>query len=161
MNDWLQQLDPPRREQVVMFAALVLLAIVAATLWFSLTAPRAELLAQVQQRAETLRYINTVAPRIRAKAQRPERNDVLIGSSLLAEIDASARAGGLTDALSRVEPEGDDRVRVWLDNVAFDAAARWLEALYQEHSITVREASVDRIGGAPGRVNMRLTLANP
>jgi general secretion pathway protein M len=79
------------------------------------------------------------------------------GRSLLAVTDSTARAGGLGDALKRVEPEGRDNVRVWLDGASFDVLLKWLATLSTTHGIQVDSATLERSETA-GRVNARLTL---
>lgn len=76
--------------------------------------------------------------------------------SMMSTVTASAQAAGLT--LQRFEPSGDDKMRVWLDNTAFDNLARWLEKLTADYGIVVDQAAVDRANDA-GRVNVRLTLS--
>ena len=71
--------------------------------------------------------------------------------------DSTARAGGLGPALKRIEPEGGDGVRVWLDGVAFDDLVKWLGTLSTSHGVDVVSASLER-DEAAGRVNARLTL---
>lgn len=75
------------------------------------------------------------------------------GSVLRAASDAAA-AGGL--ALNRIEPEGETRVRVWLEKADFNAVATWLAALSRQ-GIRVEEAQVEKL--AEGGVSARLALA--
>ena len=56
---------------------------------------------------------------------------------MLAVTDSTARAGGLAAELKRVEPEGRDSVRVWLDGAAFDVLVKWLVTLSSTHGIQV------------------------
>ncbi len=79
------------------------------------------------------------------------------GRSLLAEVDSSARAAGLSSAIGRVEPQPNGRVTVSFNEVSFDALTQWLEAFTAQHGARVESLSAERVSGS-GLVNARLTL---
>jgi general secretion pathway protein M len=79
------------------------------------------------------------------------------GQSLLGVIDRTAKAGQLGDAMKRVEPDGSNRVRVWLEKASFDDTVRWLERLEREYSMDIDSVVIDK-EDAPGRVNVRLVF---
>jgi general secretion pathway protein M len=58
--------------------------------------------------------------------------------------------------LKRFEPDNEN-LRIWLDDVSFDNAARWLETLTREHGINVKQISIER-SEKNGRVDLRATL---
>ncbi|MDW8479369.1 MAG: type II secretion system protein GspL [Xanthomonadales bacterium] len=67
---------------------------------------------------------------------------------------------GSRPSLRRLEPLGERRVRLSFEQVAFDAAARFLEDLAERHGAVVRELSARRGEGA-GIVDLRVTLERP
>jgi general secretion pathway protein M len=77
--------------------------------------------------------------------------------SLLAVVDQSRKASALTKPPSRLQPEGDNTVRIWLEDVPFDALVRWLGDLHTRYGVRVDNADIERESG-PGLVNARLTL---
>ena len=77
--------------------------------------------------------------------------------SLFALVDSSAREAGLMTAQTRVEPLGEDRVRVTMEGTNFDQMAAWLETLDRNESVDINEWSVDR-ALVPGLVNATMTL---
>ena len=79
------------------------------------------------------------------------------GQSLLAIIDQSSKASALTKPPSRLQPEGEDTVRIWLEDVPFDGLMRWLGDLQSRYGVRVDNADIERESG-PGLVNARLTL---
>lgn len=79
------------------------------------------------------------------------------GQSLLAVVDQSRKASALAKPPSRLQPEGDNTVRIWLEDVPFDDLMRWLGELQNRYGVRVDNADIDR-ESAPGRVNARLTL---
>lgn len=79
------------------------------------------------------------------------------GQSLLGVIDRTAKAGQLGDSMKRVEPDGSNRVRVWLEQASFDDTMRWLEKLQKDYSMDIDSVVIDK-EEAPGRVNVRLVF---
>jgi len=79
------------------------------------------------------------------------------GRSLLTLVDQTAKQSGLGAALTRVEPQGSDKLRIRLENVAFDQMIRWLGVLAQEYGVAIDSAVVDR-EDTSGLVNARLVL---
>ena len=79
------------------------------------------------------------------------------GQSLLAVVDQSRRASALTKPPTRLQPEGDATVRIWLDDVPFDALLRWLGDLQARYGVRVDAADIERQSGQ-GLVSARLTL---
>jgi general secretion pathway protein M len=86
-------------------------------------------------------------------------NSALTGNkSLLALVDETAKQSRLGQAMKRVEPEGQDKVRIQLDGAVFDDMAQWLEKLELSYNVRVERISVDKLDH-PGYVNARVTLA--
>ncbi len=79
------------------------------------------------------------------------------GRSLLAVVDQTGKEGGLGSAITRMQPEGDNTVRVWLEQADFVAVLRWLALLENTYGVAVVEAAVDR-ETQPGLVRVRLGL---
>lgn len=73
---------------------------------------------------------------------------------ILALITQQAKVAQIN--LKRFEPD-DQNLRIWLDDVAFDNAARWLETLTREYGVNVKQISVER-SNKNGRVDLRATL---
>ena len=60
-------------------------------------------------------------------------------------------------ALKRVEPEGSNSVRVWLEGAPFDVLIKWLGTLSTQHGVDADTVTLERIEAA-GLVNARLML---
>ena len=156
MKAWWAGLSP--RERGVLLGGAVSLAVILVYFlgWEPLAQRAQRLQAQVAEQRQTLRWMEGAAEelaRLRAAGGRRPAG----GQSLLAVVDRSARAGGLADALKRVQPEGEGRARVWLDGASFDALVTWLEGLARRQGIRARAVSVEA-RAEPGRVDARLVL---
>jgi general secretion pathway protein M len=79
------------------------------------------------------------------------------GGSLLGRVDVAVREAGLSGTVRRVQPEGDDRVQVWLEGIGFDAMLGWLTVLQRDHGVRVDSLAVDR-RAEPGMVDGRVLL---
>ena len=79
------------------------------------------------------------------------------GESLLVVVDRTAKQNNLEDSLKRVEPDGSDRVRVWLDNAPFDEVAKWLSLLQSNYQLDIESAEYDKVEMV-GRDNVRLVM---
>ena len=77
--------------------------------------------------------------------------------SLLAILDQTRKTSAITKPPSSLQPQGDDTVRIRLEDVPFDALLRWLGELQGRYGIRVDDADIERESG-PGLVNARLTL---
>lgn len=56
-------------------------------------------------------------------------------------VTTTAPAMGLT--VKRIEPESDDKLRVWLEKVSFDKTVRWLHQLESRYGIRIVNISID------------------
>jgi general secretion pathway protein M len=60
--------------------------------------------------------------------------------------------------LQRVEPEGANGVRVWLEQAPFDDVLRWLDKLSTERGVRVTAFATERRAEQPGRADVRVVL---
>ncbi len=150
-------LRPRERILVAAAAVLVFLTLFYLVLWEPLHQDHQRLQRQVEEQQALRQWIQARAAEVRAlrggsTAPAAKKR----GDSLLGVIDRTARGADLKGKVSRIEPDGDRRVRVWLDGVEFDALARWLDRLRKEYGLQVASAVIDREG--PGRVSARLVI---
>ena len=158
MREWLEGLEPRERLLVLAGAGLLVVFFVTVLVWLPMRAGYNDLKASVAEQRETAAWMQRSAQQLAALKQGGgEAPEGLGGRSLLAVTDSTARAGGLGAELKRVEPEGRDSVRVWLDGAAFDVLVKWLVTLSTTHGIQVDNATLERTETA-GRVNARLSL---
>jgi general secretion pathway protein M len=76
------------------------------------------------------------------------------GDSLLRT--ASDAAARINLALTRIEPEGDGRVRVWMEKADFNTVASWLASLSAQ-GVRIDEAQVEK--QSDGGVSARFALS--
>jgi len=162
MKAWLESLAPRERMMVIAAAALVALLLIYALIWSPIRSGYLDLQDSVAGQRDTAVWMQESAQLLaQLKGSGTGAARGLGGQSLLSLADSTARAGGLASALKRVEPEGGNSVRVWLDNAPFDKVVEWLGSLAERYGINADTVSMERVTDAAGRVNARLTLQAP
>ena len=158
MKAWLYSLEPRERLMLAAGTALLALFLLYILLWSPLHSGYDAMRNTVEdQRATALWMQESAQTLMRLKSSSGNASQGLGGKSLLAVADSTARAGGLGQALKRVEPEGSDSVRVWLDEAPFDVLVKWLGTLSTIHGVNAESVTLER-SDATGRVSARLTL---
>ena len=158
MKEWWQNLQVREQRLLMAGGALLALLLVYALIWAPLVGGIGKLETSVAQQRETLAWMQKAAAEVKAlRAASGRRSAGLGGRSLLAVVDQTARAAGLGGALKRVQPQGDDSVRVQMESASFDAMMRWLRNLLTQNGVFVTTITVER-ADAPGLVNVRATL---
>ena len=146
MIDWFNSREP--RERILLMVLAVLLAIF--TLWFVVTREsgpdgRANLEAAQMDREIWLR----AAPRLASGTATGGRSEFTRG----ALVDASRKRGV---ALSRVQPQGEGGLGVWIDDAPTSALYGLINDLVSTHAVKVETAVITT---APnGGVNAQITL---
>lgn len=147
-----------QREQRVLAAGGVILGLVV--LYLGAWEPAVHASHARQIALEDARALATLLETLAVEVQRNRGaggGTAGAGQSLLSVVDQSRRASALTKPPSRLQPEGDTTVRIWLEDVPFDALLRWLADLQLRYGVRVDTADIERESG-PGLVNARLTL---
>ncbi len=93
-------------------------------------------------------------------AQEPKTRELVQAGTTIREGSllsvASATAKNHELSFNRFEPIGDDRVRLWLEQVKFNNVVSWLGELEENQGVSAIDISLD--SAAPGYVSVRLTL---
>ena len=158
MRAWFDSLETRERMMLAAGSALLVLFLLYVLVWSPVHSGYDALRNTVEEQRTTAAWMQESAQTLATLKRGSGRAaQGLGGKSLLSVADSTARAHGLGPALKRVEPEGSDSVRVWLDGASFDVLVKWLGALSTLHGVGAESATVER-GAATGRVNARLTL---
>ncbi len=148
----------PREQRLLMLAAGVLILLLGyALLWSPWQAARDRLRAENARLQADLAWLRQIAPQVEMlRAQQPAT--VAAEGPLPVRLDTSLRAQGLGEYLLRLEPATDGTVKLWLNDVPFDALLGWLGALSAQ-GVTVRSLGVDP-ATTPGLVGVRVSLGS-
>jgi general secretion pathway protein M len=158
MKEWFAGLEA--RERIMLLSGAVVLAVflVYLLVWHPVHSGYERLKSSIAEQRTTAVWMQESAARVTLLRRAGHASGQgLGGRSLLAVTDSTARAGGLADSLKRVEPEGSNGVRVWLEDASFDSFIAWLALLSSNHGINPDSVSMEK-SKTPGLVNVRLTL---
>ncbi|CAK0755920.1 Type II secretion system protein M [Gammaproteobacteria bacterium] len=156
MNAWWESLSARERGMLSLALGITIIA----TLYFAVWEPFQVQLRTLRQtvtdeRSQVFWMEQATAEVIALRGVVPvQKNN---GESLLTLVDRSARVAGMGAGINRVEPEGKEKVRVWLNDIAFDTLIPWLAGLDKIQGVVPESLVVDRQGAA-GQVNVRLVL---
>ena len=81
-------------------------------------------------------------------------NDAQASGTLLQRVTAAAERHRI--AIKRFEPEGDGRIRLWIERARYEDLQPWLNSLIQQR-LTIRTVNLDALQ-EEGMVSARLTL---
>jgi general secretion pathway protein M len=157
MKSWWQSLQARERRLLSIGAVVTAVFLAWLLLWRPLASERERLHSALPDLESRVAEARThAAGIIAARAAGQAAPAFSGGRSLMTLVDAGAREMGLSNGLKRLQPDGDQRVRVEFEGVSFDVLASWVERQVAE-GVEIREWSVDR-GLVPGVVNARLSL---
>lgn len=158
MKEWFASLEQRERRLVMAGAVLLGFMLMYVAVWEPITNKVNTLRVSTLEQASTLRWMRQAAQEVKKlRGSGGNRAKATSGQSLLSTVDSTAKSGRLGAALKRVQPDGESRVRVWMEAASFDDVMRWLVLLDTRYSIQV-ENSVFEMKQEPGRVDARLVF---
>ncbi len=158
MMVWFENLSTRDRRALLLVGVFLLSVGIYYGLWEPLYSGHQRASELVDERRELVAWMRGAAREVRSLASRSDRATGTGGRSLLATIDATVTAAGLRGAVKRIEPDGQTRVRVWLEQGEFDQMLRWLGELQAKHAVQVLDMRAEP-KGATGRVDARVTFS--
>ncbi|MBY6189306.1 type II secretion system protein GspM [Microbulbifer agarilyticus] len=109
--------------------------------------------AEVEASRELVAWIEKQRPQLE-RVQRNTGGQSQAQGTLLQRVTAAAKNHKVT--IKRFEPEGDGRIRLWVDEARYQDLQPWLNTLLQQRFV-IRSISVDALA-EEGMISARLTL---
>ena len=158
MKEKWQQLSLREKRLVIITAIVVVITVGYFIIWQPLQDGIQTSRVRVKAQYQTLTQMQEQAAEAKQllAAQRQGGSNRSSGS-LLVIIERTAQSKNLKSRLQKVQPEGEDSVRVWVENASFDQLIDWLALLENRNTIYVSEIIIER-QKEPGRVNSRILL---
>lgn len=155
LREWFLALAPRERLLVSVCAAALTVTFAYVGLWEPVVLAH-------QRRAQSLNDARALAQRLESAAADVQRSGaggpvINRNVSLMSVVDQASKSSTLGKAPSRLQPEGDNEVRLWLDDISFDALVRWLHELETRQGVRALSADIEKTA-TPGVVNARLSL---
>ncbi len=152
-----QQMAPRERLLVGIAAGVVALMLGFLLIWQPLFGSTARLREEVAGQRELLQWLHAVEPEVQRLRGERSVPGTARGGSLMSLVDQTSNASGLKSFVTRIQPEGDKEVRVWLEQAPYDEVMRWLITLELDAGVRIVEFNVSR-GPSPGLVAARINL---
>ncbi len=157
MKEILANLTSSERRTLIIAAVVLSVLMLYMIVWKPVFSSDEKLRQQITTEKETLSWMRVASQELKALQG---GNSEVVGRgarSLLSIVDQAARNNKLGLALKRVEPKGENEVRVRLEQASFNDVARWLSQLKNKYGIRVKTITVDR-QNASGIANVNLML---
>lgn len=156
MKDWLAALAPRERLTLLLGAAAVLAFLVYFLAWKPLADEAERLDAANRSQRETLDWMREAAQEVASLRDSAPVRAPAAGGSLLGLADRLARQARVKDRIRRLQPEGEEMVRVEIEGAEFDRLIGWLGRL-KGQGVETTSLSLSRVEDSH-RVDARLTL---
>jgi len=154
IKQYLDQLNERERRAVIIAAIALVLFIPYEAAWVPFKHSMNTLESRVEKQEKDLTWMQAHVAEVqeltRAAGGRSGNAQPVYG---LIESTARKRFGGDI----RVQQEGKGGVRVMIKNIGFDEVVLWLDELYYQQHVNVKEFTVDRQKDA-GRVNATILI---
>lgn len=152
-----QQMAPRERLLVSIAGGVTALALGFLLVWQPLFESTARLREEVADQRGLLQWLHAIEPEVQKLRGARGVPGVGAGGSLMSLVDQTSTRSGLKSFVTRIQPEGDKEVRVWLEQAPYDEVMRWLITLELDAGVRIVEFNVSR-GPAPGLVGARINL---
>lgn len=142
------------REQMIVSALglSLLFALFMMVIYLPLIKQREQARDIYESRIELLSWMSSVAPQV--KGQGSDANSPSAQSMMN---DVNQKAAAFQLKLDRIQPEGANKLRVWVKESSFDAVMRWLTDLQSELGVVASSVSFDA-ESAPGIISAKVVL---
>lgn len=160
MKDWFESLDTREKRILIIGAVVLILALMYLLAWEPFIKKSATLEKSNKENEALLLWMERSAEEaklLQAKLKASGPTGSTKGQSLLGIIDKTAKSGNLGKAVKRVQPDGESKALVWLENATFNDMIKWLESLQRQQGVHIVTSVVEKQEEA-GLVNARLVL---
>ncbi|MEJ2142144.1 MAG: type II secretion system protein M [Gammaproteobacteria bacterium] len=147
-----------RERQMVLSAVAIIVVFLLYQSWSSFDSHVEQLKERVNNQQEIKSWMQQASSEVKqlrgsgVTDSRPKGKQLLISL-----IDRSARENKLESSLQKVQPEGQQGVRIWLEKAAFDNIVIWLDNLQHQHGLVITDISIDS-QDVTGTVNARVLV---
>ena len=157
VNEWLGQLNPRERRLVIGAGVFVLIFSPYQLVWAPFSEALVDLDNKVAIQYTKLSSMQRAADEVRQLRKAGGRGIANKNQPLLSLVETTARRNNLGTALKKLQPEGQQGVRVQFEDVVFDDVMLWLDNLLTKQGIVISEIFIQRQAGV-GKVDVRLVM---
>lgn len=158
MKEWWDSLQS--RERYIVFIGIGILTLIV--LYFMLWMPIHKTLDEKKMRVEAKQETVVWMAQKKQEVEHLKRlnpnlfNQATDNRSLLAIVDTGAKQMGVREAIKRIEPKGEDKVQLWLEEIVFNRLIVLLGELNRRNHIRIADVSLNK--AELGKVSGNITL---
>lgn len=158
MKEYWLNLQPRERKILLVAGGVLFVLFLYLGIWEPMQTSVIKLKAAVVEKKATLNWMKIAAVEVkRLQGTSRQVGQRQTGESLLSLVDRTAKQAKLADSMKRVQPDGESRVRVWLERASFDSMTLWLETLQRQYEVVIVSSQIEGLD-IPGEVDVRLVL---
>ena len=159
MKDWWETLQPKDRYMVLVGGVVVAIAILYFVVWTPVSASRNNKEMRVENKRETVIWMAQKKKEVEhLKRINPNLfNQATDSRSLLAIVDNGAKQMGTRSSITRIDPDGENKVSIWVEDISFDHLIVLLGELERRNYVQIADASLNKseqIGKVSGKVTL-------
>lgn len=159
MKEWWDSLQAKERLMAAIGAIFVAIAILYLMVWSPIADSRDNKKMRVENKRETLTWMSQKRQEVEhLKRINPNLfNQATDNRSLLAIVDTGAKQMGIRSSITRIDPDGDNKAQIWLEDMSFDYLIVLLGELERRNHVQVADASLsksEQIGKVSGKVTL-------
>ena len=156
----LTELSPRERLLSVVSVVVIILYSSYLLIFEPITADGLVLEQKIKAQQQAYQYLKKISVEVaELRKNQPGTIESQAGQSLMAIIDASSIQMAIKPTITRVVPDGTDKVTLWLENSLFDQFIDWVAVLETKHGITVNEMTIALDQANSGRVTVKVLLS--
>lgn len=157
MKEWFENLQPRERLYVIGGGVFLLLFVLYMAVWAPLSNNLKSSRETVAQQRQDLEWMRAASEQVQKLGLNRSTNRGSRNRSLLAVVDQEIQAAQLKGPLQRMEPDGAQSVKIWINKGAFDSLIGMLGKLETEQGISVKSLSINPTD-TQGLIDARITL---
>lgn len=162
MKDWWLSRQPRERLILMIGGVLFVATLLYLMVWEPLARESTNLANRVKAQNKTLVWMQQASQQIKQlRTQSPNLAIKADQRSMLSIVDSSAKRAKIRKPIQRMEPEGKNGVKLWIEDVEFDSLIHWLGEVERRYGVMVKRATISRNEATAGKVNSRLSLERP
>jgi type II secretory pathway component PulM len=141
MKNWFLQKNDNDQKIIVGLAAFSLLLLLYTFLYLPLKRSNEKLESSITDIQTEITTMRKLEPQIARFSNVSVSAEVMDDSQMMTLIEEVAAQQQIT--LSNIKSQGKTKISVTLNNVAFNAAIRWLDTLQTQHHISISQLSIE------------------
>jgi len=155
MQNWFNSLQSREQRMLILGVSALIVFFLYQLVWLPVHNQVATLQGQVTAQQQQLSQLGGIIQKYNALPA-VEKTD-LNNASLLSVVDSTSKKHGIRNAVKRLTPEGEGKVRVRLENVISDKAFTWLASISRQYALQIDQIDINPAEGA-GMVTICVVL---